>query len=212
MIGALRDSRGLTLTEILVVISIISVTTLVGQSVLQSSFDRANVAAVADEVAAALRYARSASIGTSHLYKVSIDDAVDTLLVERLEYSTAVFDTSRATLSPAEVATTGYVPVHHPIKRGFSYWIDFRGESRFGNVDIVDVTVGPPPIQEFQGGLGAMGMGAMGAMGIGGGGVASITFDELGRASEFGTITIGRGGDTVYVVVDTFSGRVSISD
>ena len=185
----MHGDGGFTLTELLVVIGILGVIAVVGHSFLQPSLDRVNVSAVVEEIAGAMRYARESSMGNTYQYKVSIDFMADTLAVERREYNPAVFDTTRTMLTEVHIAQSAYSVVDHPVKKGFSYQIDFAGEPRFGGVNIVSAQFGgatPVP--------------------------ASVVFDDRGRANMSGTITVGRGVDTAYVMVDTFSGKVTISE
>jgi len=184
----MRSSRGFTLTELLVVIGILGVIAMVGHSFLQPSLDHVNVSAVTEEIAGALRYARESSIGNTYQCKVSIDFKADTLAVERREYNAMVFDTTRTMLTEVHIAQNAYSVVDHPTKKGYSYQIDFAEDPRFGGVDIVSAQFGgEKPIP------------------------ASIIFDDCGRANTSGTITVGRGVDTAYVMVDTFSGTVTVS-
>lgn len=209
MAGDANRKRGFTLTEILVVMGIMVVIAMVGQSFLRSSLDHANVTAVADEIATALRYARDSSIGTSQYYRFSVDAYEDTIAVERLAYDSSVFDTTANMLMPAALALKIYEVVDHPFKRGFKYHVNFAKDPSWGGVDVVKAAFGSGA-KEFIPAV--LGLGGVVPKGGGSPGAQSVVFDEYGGASAIGAIVIGCGGDTVCVVVDTLSGRISIGD
>ena len=206
MIGKLRSRRGLTLTEILIVMSLFGVIAMVGQSFLQPSLDHANVTAVTEEIASALRYARDSSVGNKHRYRVSIDADVDTMNVERLEYDSTVFDTSQVTYSDADVAMKVYAAASHPFKRGFPYRFDFLNDPRFGGARIVKMEMGASQQQVIE----IKGL-AVGGLAVGSA-AGNVSFNDLGRPSQSAVIVVGRGGYQMYVVVDTFSGRIKVGE
>ncbi|MCU0915206.1 MAG: GspH/FimT family protein [Planctomycetes bacterium] len=123
-------------------------------------------------LAADLEYAKSMSISRGQKYGVVFDKTNETY---------RVVDESGTTVS-------------HPVKKGFSYVVNFRSDTRLGQVDLVDAA--------FDG-------------------VAAVSFDYLGspyRGSagtiplNSGVVTLGAAGVTRTVQVEPVTGFISISN
>jgi len=158
-----------TLIEIIVVMVILSIVALLAVPMLSSAADT-QVRAAANMIAADLEYAKSMAIGRQQNYSV-------------------VFDVSNDSY---QICDSGGTVIAHPVKVGFTFVIDFPGDSRLNRVDIA--------VADFDASQ-------------------TITFDYLGSPySAAGTanplnngqITLAAGNFTMIITVQPVTGYIII--
>lgn len=165
--------RGFSMVEILVVIVIIAIAAMMAVPMF-SSAGSVQVKSAANIIAADLEYAKSMAITRGQNYSVVFDKAAE---------SYRIVDQDGNTIS-------------HPVKKGFSYVMNFRSDSRLSRVDISTV--------DFQPGASD-----------------TITFDYLGspysgqgvaNPLNSGQIRIGAEGVTATISVEPVTGFISITN
>lgn len=157
-------SRGFTIVELLIVVVILSIVALTAIPMMSSAAS-IQIRSAANLIAADIEYARSMAISRGQNHSVVFDKDTDSYKI---------------------VDQTGTV-IQHPVKKGFTYEMKFRTESRLSRVDITNVNFN---------------------------GTQTVTFDCLGSpvglGSE-GTVTLQAGGVTSTVRVEPVTGYVSIN-
>jgi len=164
--------HGFTMIELLIVMAILAITAAIVVP-MASSAGSMQLRAALNVVAADLEYAKSMSISRGQRYSIVFD---------RTTESYRIAD---------ETGTT----VSHPVRKGFPYVVDFRHDSRLGQVDIVTAN--------FDG-------------------ASAVSFDYLGSPYSgtgpsatplnSGVITLQAGGITKTVNVEPVTGYISISN
>lgn len=158
---SLRSRSGLTIIEILIVAVILSIVALTAVPML-SSAGSLQIRAASNMIAADLEYAKSMAISRGQNYSVVFDQAGESYQIED---------------------QNGNV-IAHPVKKGFSYIVDFQSDSRLSRVDITGVNFGA---------------------------TASVTFDSLGSPDNGGTVSLqAGGGTTATITVEPITGYISI--
>lgn len=159
-----RDSlgprNGFTVIEILIVAVILSIVALTAIPML-SSAGSLQIRAAANMIAADLEYAKSMAISRGQNYSVVFDQAGESYQIED---------------------QNGNV-IPHPVKKGFSYIVDFQSDGRLSKVDITGVNFGA---------------------------TASVTFDSLGSPDNGGTVSLQAGGPAATLTVEPITGYISI--
>lgn len=166
----LRDRiRGFTLVELLIVIVIISIAALTAIPMMSSAAGM-QIRSAANMLAADLEYAKSMAISRAQNFSVIFDVSAESYRIED-QYGNVL---------------------PHPVKKGFSYVIDFQNDGRLDKVDIVSV--------DFDT-------------------TSEVKFDYLGSPYNgnipptplnSGVITLQAGGTKTTVVVEPVTGYVSI--
>jgi prepilin-type N-terminal cleavage/methylation domain-containing protein len=163
---------GFTLIELLIVLVIIGIAAMVAVPMMSSAASM-QIRSAANMVAADLEYAKSMAISRGQNYSV-------------------VFDKENESYSIYQEGSPN--PISHPVKKGFQYVINFKNDSRLGQVDIVDAVFNPNSSQ-------------------------TITFDYLGspysgtgNPLNSGMITLQAGGITKRVHVEPVTGYISITE
>ena len=161
--------HGFTMIELVIVMVILAIATAIVVP-MASSAGSMQLRAAVNMVAADLEYAKSMSISRGQRYSVVVDKTTETY---------RIIDESGTTIP-------------HPVRKGFLYTIDFRADSRVGQVDIFDVN--------FDG-------------------TNQVSFDYLGSPFNgaatnlnSGVITLRAGGITRTVSVEPVTGFISVSN
>lgn len=154
--------RGFTVIEILIVLVIITIAALTAVPMM-SSASSIQIRSASSMIAADLEYAKSMAISRGRNYSVMFDQNADSYWIEDMD---------------------GVIP--HPVKKGFNYLVDFRGDSRLNRVDITGASFsgGSPP---------------------------AVTFNSMGSPDSGGTVTLEAGGTTVTITVEPITGYISIN-
>ena len=164
-------SGGFTLVELLIVIAIIMIAALTAIPMMSSAASM-QIRSAANMLTADLEYAKSMSISRGQNYSVVFDKDAESYRIEDQD---------------------GNV-IPHPVKKGFSYDINFQNDGRLNKVDIVEVVFVP-------------------------GSDNTITFDYLGSPYSgpgissplnSGVISLQAGGTTTTVTVEAVTGFISI--
>ena len=166
--GPRAASTGFTIIEILVVVAIILIAAIISIPMMTSAADM-QICSAANMIAADLEYAKGMAIGSGQTFSVVFDKTAELYWIENQDGSI----------------------IEHPVKKGFTYKIDFRNDSRLDKVDIVDV--------DFDS-------------------TSKIKFDYLGspyngnnNPLNSGVIHLQAGGTTMTITVEPVTGFISIS-
>ena len=158
---------GFTLIEILVVVMIIAIAAMVAVPMMSSAASF-QVRAAANQIAADMEYAKSMAISRQQSYSVVFDKDAESYQIE--EPNGAV--------------------ISHPVKKGFSYIVNFANDGRTEGVDIYEV--------DFDT-------------------TSTIKFDFLGSPCNGsnnplnnGVITLKAGEQTMTINVSPVTGYISI--
>ena len=149
-----------TIVEILIVVVILSIATLTAIP-LMGSASSVQIRSAANLMAADLEYAKSMAISRGQYYYVVFNESTESYRIEDQDNTV----------------------IQHPIKKGFSYVIDFPNDSRLSKVDITNVS--------FTG--------------------DKVRFDCLGSPDNGGTINLNANGITATITVEAVTGYVSVS-
>lgn len=166
--GAEKDSRyslrgkngGFTIIEIVIVVVIIAIAALVAVPMMSSAASL-QIRSAANMIAADLEYARSMAISRGQQYSVVFDQTAE---------SYKIID---------QLGNT----IQHPVKKGFSYVIDFKNESKLNKVDI---TVAVFDTDQ------------------------TVVFDCLGSPDSEGNVILQADGETKTIRVEPVTGFISI--
>ena len=154
--------RGFTVIEILIVLVIITIAALTAVPMM-SSASSIQIRAASSMIAADLEYAKSMAISRGQNYSVVFDQNADSYWIEDLDGV-----------------------ILHPVKKGFNYLVDFRGDSRLNRVDITGAS-------------------------FSGGSPSTVTFNSMGSPDSGGTVSLEAGGTTVTITVEPITGYISIN-
>jgi prepilin-type N-terminal cleavage/methylation domain-containing protein len=167
----LRDiSSGFTLIELIIVVVIISIAALTAVPMMSSAAS-VQIRSAANMISADLEYAKSMAISRGQKFSVVFDKNTESYRIEDQD---------------------GNV-IPHPVKKGFSYVINFQNDGRLNKVDIFDA--------DFDG-------------------TSEVKFDYLGSPYNgntppaplnSGVISLQAGGVTATVSVEPVTGFISIN-
>jgi prepilin-type N-terminal cleavage/methylation domain-containing protein len=158
----LRDrSSGFTMVEIMIVVVIIAIAAMMAIPMM-SSGGSMQIRSAANMIAADLEYAKSMAISRQKTYAVVFDESTESYHIED---------------------ANGII--EHPVKKGFSYEVNFSSDSRLSKVDIAAV--------DFDG-------------------TSLIEFDYLGSPNNGGAVSLQAGGTTITINVEPVTGFISITD
>ncbi|MHC4507612.1 MAG: GspH/FimT family pseudopilin [Planctomycetota bacterium] len=152
--------RGFTVVELLIVVVILSIVALTAIPMMSSAAS-IQIRSAANMIAADLEYARSMAISRGQNHSVVFDKTADSYRI---------------------VDQVGTV-IQHPVKKGFTYVVDFRNESRLNRVDITNASFNA---------------------------AQTVTFDCLGSPIDGGTVNLQAGAITTTITVEPVTGFVSI--
>jgi len=151
---------GFTIVEIVIIVVIIGIAALVAVPMMSSAASL-QIRSAANMISADLEYAKSMAISRGQNYSVVFDKDADSYKI---------------------VDPVGN-PIQHPIKKGFTYVIDFQNEGRLNRVDIT--------IADFNADQ-------------------TVIFNCLGSPDSGGTVTLQANGTTKTVTVEPVTGFISI--
>ena len=165
----LRDrSSGFTMVEILIVVVIIMIAAMTAIPMMGSAASM-QIRSAANMIAADLEYAKSMAISRQKTYTVVFDESTESYHIED---------------------ANGII--NHPVKKGFSYEVNFSSDSRLSKVDIADV--------DFDA-------------------TDEVKFDYFGSPYagddsplNSGAITLQADGTTMTINVEPVTGFISITD
>jgi prepilin-type N-terminal cleavage/methylation domain-containing protein len=152
---------GFTLVELLIVVAIISIAALTAIPMMSSAASM-QIRSAANMLTADLEYAKSMAISRGQNYSMVFDQNADSYWIEDL----------------------GGNVIPHPVKKGFDYIVDFRGDSRLNRVDITDADFSGNPV---------------------------VIFNSMGSPDSGGTVSLEAGGTTVTIEVVPITGYISIN-
>ena len=158
--GLRRTSGGFTIVELVIVVVIIAIAALVAVPMMSSAASL-QIRSAANMIAADLEYARSMSISRGQNYSVVFDKNTDSYEI---------------------VDSIGNV-IQHPVKKGFTYVVDFQNESRLNRVDITNADFNADQ---------------------------TVVFDCLGSPDSGGTVVLQADGTTKTIAVEPVTGFISI--
>jgi prepilin-type N-terminal cleavage/methylation domain-containing protein len=170
--GFTRNTEGgFTFIEILIVIVIIGIAAMIAVPMISSSASM-QIHSAANMIAADLEYAKSMAISRGQNFSVVFDPDGNSYQIQ----------------GPSGV-------IDHPVKKGFPYTINFQGDSRLDQVDIVDAVFNPNSSP-------------------------TIMFDYIGspkngEGSDLigeGVITLQAGEITKTISIEAVTGYISIAD
>ncbi len=166
-----RAPMGFSLIELLIVIVILGIAAAIAVPMISSAASM-QIRAAGSMVAADLEYAKSMAISRGQMYSV-------------------VFDAGNETY---EIRDPNNSVIGHPIKKGFTYVVDFANDGRLDRVDVVSAN--------FDG-------------------ETTIGFDYLGSpysvggsssALNSGVISLQAGGISKTVTIEAVTGFISVSN
>lgn len=157
----LRGIRGgFTIVEIIIVVVIIAIAALVAVPMMSSAASL-QIRSAANMVSADLEYARSMAISRGQNYKVVFDKDADSY----------------------KIVDQNNNVIQHPVKKGFTYTIDFKNERNLSRVDITTADFDTDQV---------------------------IVFDCLGSPDSGGSVILEADGTTKTIVVEPVTGFISI--
>ncbi|MHC4426789.1 MAG: GspH/FimT family protein [Planctomycetota bacterium] len=163
-VGAGYDSRGVssgfTMIEIVIVIVIIAIAALAAVPMMSSAAG-VQLRSAANMITADLEYAKSMAISRGQDFCVVFDENTDSYRIEDHDNNV----------------------IPHPVKKGFSYVIDFRNDTRLNKVDITNADFNT---------------------------TTRVLFDCLGSPDNGGTVSLQARGTTMTVAVEPVTGFISI--
>ncbi len=154
------DKLGFTIVEIIIVVVILSIAALTAIP-LMSSASSIQIRSAVNLIAADLEYAKSMAISRGQYFYVVFNESTNSYQIE---------DQNRNV-------------IQHPVKKGFSYIMNFPSDKRLNKVDITNVTFPSD----------------------------TVRFDCLGSPDNGGTITLNTNGTIATISVEPVTGYISIS-
>ena len=158
--GFRRKGGGFTIVEVVIVVVIIGIAALIAVPMMSSAASL-QIRSAANMIAADIEYARSMAISRGQNYKVVFDKDADSYKI--VDQSDNV--------------------IQHPVKKGFTYVIDFQNESRLDRVDIISANFNADQ---------------------------TVIFDCLGSPDSGGSVVLQADGTTRTVTVEPVTGFISI--
>jgi len=174
---------GYTLIELLIVMLLLGIMVMAAVPVLNSGLDDARLSGAAEEVVTALEFAQMTAATSGSRTRVTIDAALDTIVVERVSISIDPLG-SESELHEDDVEGRGFALMERPMNRGVDYSISLSDESRFKGIDITTAAFGSGNF---------------------------VVFDTLGAPSDGGMITLAMSNRQIVVALDSLAGKVTLS-
>ncbi len=150
-----------TVMEILVVVVIIAIAAMIAVPMITSA-GSVQIRSAANVIAADLEYTKSMAISRQKTYAVVFDESTESYHIEDANGT-----------------------IEHPVKKGFTYEVNFSNDSRLSKVDIVNVDFNATP---------------------------QVSFDYFGSPDSGGIISLQADGATATIRVESVTGFISITD
>ena len=177
-------AAGLTLIELLIVVLMLGIMVMAAAPVLNSGLNDVRLSGAAEEVVTALEFAQMTAATSGSRTRVTIDAALDTIVVEKFSISIDLLG-SESELDEDDVEGGDFALMERPMNRGVDYSFSLSDESRFKGIDITAAAFGAGNF---------------------------VVFDTLGAPSDGGTVTLAMSGRQIVVALDSLAGKVSLSD
>lgn len=181
----LQLPAGYTLVELVIVVLMLGIMVMAAVPVLNSGLEDARLSDAANEIVTALEFAQMTAATSGSRTRVTIDAALDTIVVERFSMINVDLLYSESELDENVVEGGAFALMEHPMNRGVDYSISLPDESGFSGIDITAAAFGAGNFVEF---------------------------DTLGAPSDGGTVTLAKGGSQIVVALDSLAGKVTLSD
>ncbi len=160
---------GFTLVEIIIVVVIIGIAAMVVVPMMNSAAGM-QIKSAANMIAADMEYAKS-------------------MAISRQQYYSVVFN---ITEDRYEIHDAGGSVIRHPVKKGFDYVVDFRGDSRLDRVDIAAANFDSTSEVKFD--------------------YLGSPYDSGGSPLNSGIVTLETGDFSITISVEPMTGFISITD
>jgi len=174
-------SKGFTLLETLIILLLLGIVSTVAWPSMNSALNDYRLSGAAHEVSNALELAHMTSMNSGPRTRVTINDTLDTILVEKFKGSA---DFTQSIISETDIEGGVYVPMDNPFNKGTNYHITLSNENRFNGVDIVSAAFS---------------------------GADFVLFDAMGIPSSGGTVILTSGGIQAVVTLEALNGKVTVS-
>ncbi len=181
--GRSRGARAFTFIEIVILVTLVGIVAMLAMPAMFSSLAGARLSAAADEIVAALEFAQLSAVGDGRNYRVTVDAAADTLLMEQMDFGVDLMG-AETELMEGAVERESYTVSSHALKPDGLFREDFGAESRYEGVDVF--------LADF-------------------GSTNTVVFNAQGAPSEGGTVTLVCEGQQVVITLDPQSGKVARS-
>lgn len=179
-----QPHAGFTLFEILIVVLLLGVIATQAFPMLKSGLENSRLSGAASEIAAALEYAQLIAMTTGQPSRVTIDDEMETILVEQFKINGDIF-TGLSEIPEGNIDAGAFTSVSHPVKRGKIYYIVFASEERFSNIDITSASFGSSNY---------------------------VRFNDSGVPSSGGTVTLTYGDKQAVIAIAPLTGKITSSN
>ena len=176
---------GFTFLEVIIILLILGIVAVLGLPMLSATLENSRLSGAANEILIALESAQFTASSSGRQTRVTIKAGNDSIVVEQFKISADLFNGGDE-LDENDVESGIFVPMVNLLNRGAYYSVSLRDEDRFRGVDIT--------ASDFDG--------------IGN----SVTFDVLGAPSKGGSVTLTLGDRQIVVALDSFTGKVTLSD
>jgi type II secretion system protein H len=182
-LSPLRHPHGFTLIELVVIISLMGIVATLAMPAMFSSVAGARLSSAADEITAALQFAQLSAIDDGRPYRVTIDAAADTLLVEQLEHPADLMG-AETEIAETTIEQQAYTPTPHALKPNGLFQETFGTNSQHEGVDITT--------SDFAA-------------------TSPVIFFAQGTPSSGGSVTLACQGQQTLITLDAQSGKVTQS-
>jgi prepilin-type N-terminal cleavage/methylation domain-containing protein len=177
-------AHGFTIVEIVIVVTILGIVAAAVLPAISSSLEWARLSNAADWVASAVEFAQFSATSSGRPYRVTVDPANNSLLVERAVYGSGIPSDALA-VADSIVEATAYQTAPNPLLPGNQYAVSFATDSQFVGVVVASSSFAA---------------------------ATPLVFDGLGTPSGGGTVTLARGSMRLLVRVAAGSGETTVGN
>jgi len=178
-----NDASGVSLVELLIVVSVMGTIALVAYPRLVGSVEDGRLNAAAAKVTAAVGYAKLKAMNSGLPTQVEVNTSSDVVKLKQIQPPDEISD-AVPFINAAVVEGGLYKMMMDPSNPGEAYVVPLAGQGLFGGIDIVGA--------DFGGSL-------------------VLDFDALGTPSSGGTVTLACGRDQKVLHVDALTGKVTVT-